>query len=210
MKTLRKMKAGSYVPAELYNDLVEAVQELQGLKVGPGLEKRNNTICLAASQASEVAATSGVWAKITGSATYGDFGRFRYSWVEVEKTGVQEDGWTEKSGGLSGTTNAYNFYEYILPNAAWEGVPDNSIVWMYEKISVDGATEWWFAHPVISAWAGDADTVTVVTNVNWTGALLQQTKKVLTFTPSVDHGIISIVISEGADSTTTIDTPEAC
>ena len=54
-------------------------------------------------------------AKITSSSKDGSNFRWEYSWTEQEKTALGYDGWSDKTGGLSGvkdtTTAAYNTIE---------------------------------------------------------------------------------------------------
>lgn len=106
-----------------------------------------------------------IYAKITGSTQDGSNKRWKYSWEQVEKTAVGYGGWTTKSGGLSGTQNAFNHIENMNSSSGGYGngvsstnlvgtidikaVPNNAIVSLeLVRFLVSGTPtkEYWFRY----------------------------------------------------------------
>ena len=106
-------------------------------------------------------AEDGFWAEITGYAEADSpaQNRWTYSWKEKVKTSTGYGGWTDRSGGRSGTNNAYNSIEDMNDGVLIEGngvdidwrwfgeeylpCPVGDIVWM-RPVTVGSATEYWF------------------------------------------------------------------
>jgi len=107
---------------------------------------------------------AGFWARLTGHAEADSpaQNRWTYSWAEVEKTTAGYGGWTTKSGGRSGTNNAFNSIEDMNDGTALEGngvdlddvrwfytqylpAATGDVVWM-EPVRVGAVTEYWFSY----------------------------------------------------------------
>lgn len=69
----------------------------------------------------------GVNIMITDHLQDGTKKRWFYAWVEVEKTGTGYDGWTTKSGGLSGTTTVNPIYNRIEDRNRAVGLCGNGV-----------------------------------------------------------------------------------
>ncbi len=72
------------------------------------------------------AVEGGFWAKITGNTSLGG-SQWTYSWSEVFKDTTGYTGWATKSGGLSGTDNAYNSMEDINSGVGAGGTYGNGV-----------------------------------------------------------------------------------
>ena len=172
-----------------HNALVRYLQEALGITVGPGLVMPTpRSIALGTLTGND----SGFWARITASAASGD--RWTYSWAEAEKSTNGNGGWTDKSGGRSGTNTAFNGAEN--PSGVQPRIDTNSIVYLRKVLSDAGAIEYWFSDSAI-----DYTGQQVVTDVTWngtTGVLAKTTRNLLIITPI------------GSESTTTIDTAVEC
>ena len=99
-------------------------------------------------------------ARISGNTRDGSNWRWTYSFVQVEKTAAGFGGWTDKSGGLTGTNTLRNLIEDQNGTTAGGGVLGNGVdvdnlsgltpqpiptgtrieIW---PVTVGGATEWW-------------------------------------------------------------------
>ena len=112
---------------------------------------------------------NGFWAKIGEKAADGD-NKWKYPWAEQEKTVAGYGGWTDLSGGRSGTTEAdpaRNTVEDMntgvgadrqgngvilehLDTAEYtftiQPCPDGVVIWMREVPGPDGTTEYWFQY----------------------------------------------------------------
>jgi len=101
----------------------------------------------------------GLWAELTGHTLDGD-NRWTYSWKEIKKTSTGYDGWSDISGGLTGSDNAYNSFEVInsafgrqgngvhidnlAPGEQIQPCPNGTPVWLREVVTTSDDKEYWY------------------------------------------------------------------
>jgi len=137
MRPIERKERGIFARTKRVNRLADVLAELSKLGVGPGLELRSSA---AGPKIALAERKDQAWAAITGSTLSGD--RYTYSWQEVEFTGSGYTGWTTKSGGQTGTNNAYNLAEVPTKTYRFRPVPDDTVVRLHRLRGT--AENWWF------------------------------------------------------------------
>lgn len=157
------IRPGDVPSAQERNEDKEALRRALKLTFGPGFRVEPINGGLVVSLATQSAPTE-FYARITGNVADGT-NRWKYSWVEIVKSGAGYGGWTTKSGGRSGTTTtnpARNYGEdqnaasgtlgngvavqNIISGFAAKAAPTNLPVKMDMVRLTNGTIEYWFDH----------------------------------------------------------------
>ncbi len=142
------------------------------LDTGGGITHHGSGVIMGSQEPDEgmLLDNDGIWAEITASAVADSpaQNRWTYSWKEKCKATAGYDGWSDVSGGMTGTNNAYNIIEDMntasdasSPTVQGNGVdidgtdfpagfavkaaPDGVTVKLH-MVSVGSTVEYWFAY----------------------------------------------------------------
>jgi hypothetical protein len=139
---------------------------LSNMGVGPGLNKTvlAGSIILGVDRRAIAAPSAGdgtFYARISASTQDGTNLRWKYSWVELTLTTGGYGGWTDKTNGRSGTSNAYNLSEDINGTSGMLGngvtvanlgtchlkpAPTGAKVMLRAVVAADSSTTYWFSY----------------------------------------------------------------
>lgn len=146
-QNVRRRQAGKIANTTFGNELADAIQNM------------GQVLTMGCQEGYIVGAHSPIFVQITSSSQDGSNKRWKYSFKQKTKTSTGYGGWTDTSGGLTGSSNLFNLIEDQNSSSGQYGngvtssnltgsldikpIPNNTILVLVGTATISGTTEYY-------------------------------------------------------------------